>query len=221
LLLDVDGTLVDTAYLHTVAWQRAAARFGHEVEARRIHRLIGMGGDKLVPTLLGEEVEAIQGDALRDAWREEYEPLRSEIRALAGARELIHAAERAGWRVVFASSAPADHLEQYLQLVGVESKKDDATTSDDVEESKPEPDIVGVALEEAGTHAAVLVGDSTHDVEAARRAGIPCVCVLTGGYGEAELSDAGAAMVLDGPDEVAERLADLEPLAAGAADRAA
>jgi HAD superfamily hydrolase (TIGR01549 family) len=221
LLLDVDGTLVDTAYLHTLAWQRAAARRGHLVEARRIHRLVGMGGDKLVPALLGEEVEEREGDALREAWSEEFEALRPEVRALPGAHELLEAADRGGWNVVFASSAPADHLDQYLRLIGGEGRRDDATVSDDVDETKPEPDIVGVALERAGTHAAVLVGDATHDVEAARRAGIPCACVLTGGYGEAELLDAGAAFVCEDAAAMAERLAELESLAAGAASDAA
>ena len=153
LLLDVDGTLVDTAYLHTLAWQRACSANGFEVAAYRIHRLIGMGGDQFVPALLGEEVERELGDALRDAWQEHYEPLMPEARALPGAAELIYRAHDEGWRIVFASSSPAEHLEHYLELLGATGLRDRATTSDDVARTKPAPDIVALALEMAGTTA--------------------------------------------------------------------
>jgi len=213
LLLDVDGTLVDTAYLHTLAWQRACSANGFEVAAYRIHRLIGMGGDQLVPALLGEEVERERGDALRNAWQEQYEPMMGEVRALPGAAELIHRAHDEGWRVIFASSSPAGHLEHYLELLVASALREQATTSDDVARTKPAPDIVAVALEMAGTTSAVLVGDSTHDVRAAARAGIGCVGVLTGGYGEAELHEAGALAVYETAAHLALRLDDLERFA--------
>ncbi len=213
LLLDVDGTLVDTAYLHTLAWQRACSANGFEVAAHRIHRLIGMGGDQFVPALLGEEAERELGDALRDAWQEHYEPLMPEARALPGASELIYRAHDEGWLIVLASSSPAAHLEHYLELLGATGLRDRATTGDDVARTKPAPDIVALALEMAGTTAAVLVGDSTHDVRAAARAGIGCVGLLTGGYGEAELHDAGALAVYETPAQLAERLGDLERFA--------
>jgi HAD superfamily hydrolase (TIGR01549 family) len=213
LLLDVDGTLVDTAYLHTLAWQRACSANGFAVAAHRIHRLIGMGGDQFVPALLGEEVELTLGDALRDAWQEHYEPLMGEVRALPGAAQLIHRAHDEGWRVVFASSSPGEHLEHYLELLDATGLRDSATTSDDVARTKPAPDIVAVALELAGAATAVLIGDSTHDVRAAARAGIGCVGVLTGGYGEAELYEAGALAVHETPAHLAERLDDLERFA--------
>ena len=213
LLLDVDGTLVDTAYLHTLAWQRACSANGFEVAAYRIHRLIGMGGDQFVPALLGEEVERERGDALRNAWQEQYEPLMGEVRALPGAAELIQRAHDDGWRIVLASSSPAKHLEHYLELLDATGLRDHATTSDDVARTKPAPDIVAVALEMAGTTAAVLVGDSTHDVHAATRAGIGCVGLLTGGYSEAELHEAGALAVYESPAHLAQRLGDLERLA--------
>jgi HAD superfamily hydrolase (TIGR01549 family) len=213
LLLDVDGTLVDTAYLHTLAWQRACSANGFDVAAYRIHRLIGMGGDQFVPALLGEEVERALGDHLRDGWREGYEAMMGEVRALPGAAELIHRAHAEGWRVVFASSSPAEHLEHYLELLDATGLRDRATTSDDVPRTKPAPDIVLVALEMAGTTAAVLVGDSTHDVRAAAGAGIGCVGVLTGGYGEAELREAGALAVHETPAHLAERLGELERFA--------
>jgi HAD superfamily hydrolase (TIGR01549 family) len=213
LLLDVDGTLVDTAYLHTLAWQRACSANGFEVAAYRIHRLVGMGGDQFVPALLGEEVERERGDALRNAWKEQYEPMMGEVRALPGAAELIHRAHDEGWRVVFASSSPAEHLEHYLELLDASGLRAQATTSDDVARTKPAPDIVAVAQEMAGTTSAVLVGDATHDVRAATRAGIGCVGVLTGGYGEAELHDAGALAVYETAAHLALRLDDLESFA--------
>jgi HAD superfamily hydrolase (TIGR01549 family) len=209
LLLDLDGTLVDTAYLHTLAWQRALTSCGFEVPACRIHRLIGMGGDQLVKALLGEGAEREHGDELRAGWEEHYEPLRSEVRALPGAARLIAAAGAAGWRVVFASSAPAAHLDQYLALLGAGSLREWATTSDDVDETKPEPDLIEVALRLAGTPRAVLVGDSTHDVRAGERAGVRTVCVMTGGYDAVELRRAGAAAVYDTPVQLAERFGAL------------
>ena len=213
LLLDVDGTLVDTAYLHALAWQRALSAHSFDIPAYRIHRLIGMGGDQLVTALLGEQAERESGDELRDEWERQYEPLRSEVRPLPGAAELIETAGAGGWRVVVASSAPAEHLEQYLALVGASDLLGSATTSDDVDDTKPAPDLIEVALELAGTRTAVMLGDSTHDVRAARRAGIATVCVLTGGYGAAELRDAGARAVYETPGDVAGRLGELERIA--------
>ena len=210
LLLDLDGTLVDSAYLHTLAWQRALSACGFDVPACRIHRLIGMGGDQLVAALLGERAERDHGAELRAGWEEHYEPLRPEVRALPGAARLIGAAGDAGWRVVFASSAPKQHLEQYLELLGASALRDRATTSDDVDHTKPEPDLIEVALGRAGTARGVLVGDSTHDVRAGERAGVRTVCLLTGGYGAAELRAAGAAAVYDTPRELHERLGELE-----------
>jgi HAD superfamily hydrolase (TIGR01549 family) len=213
LLLDLDGTLVDTAYLHALAWQRALTASGFAVPAYRVHRLIGMGGDQFVTALLGEDAERSHGEELRAGWEEQYEPLRSEVRALPGAERLLSAAGAAGWRVVFASSAPAKHLDQYLDLLAASSLREWATTSDDVDDTKPAPDLIGVALRLAGTQRAVLVGDSTHDVRAAERAGVRTVCVLTGGYGEAELLAAGAAAVYESPEQLVEQLGELDRFA--------
>jgi HAD superfamily hydrolase (TIGR01549 family) len=213
LLLDLDGTLVDTAYLHALAWQRALTACGFAVPAYRVHRLIGMGGDQFVTALLGEDAEHTHGDELRAGWEEQYEPLRAEVRALPGAARLVGAAAAAGWRIVFASSAPEKHLDQYLELLGASSLREWATTSDDVDATKPEPDLIEVALRLAGTERALLVGDSTHDVRAAERAGVRTICVMTGGYGAAELRRAGAAAVYDAPEQVVERLGDLERFA--------
>jgi HAD superfamily hydrolase (TIGR01549 family) len=212
LLLDLDGTLVDTAYLHTRAWQLALHANGYDVPAYRVHRLIGMGGDQFVTALLGENAEREDGDALRAGWEGEYEPLLEEVRALPGAGALVRHADEAGWRVVFASSAPAEHLERYLGLIGAAWLRDRATTSDDVDSTKPAPDLIEVALQVAGTREALLVGDSTHDVVAAARSGIPTVGVLTGGYSTAELMDSGAVAVYSSPEEIVNRFDELAGL---------
>ncbi len=157
--------------------------------------------------------ERERGDEQRAGWDEQYEPLRAEVRALPGAARLVGAAGDAGWRVVFASSAPAKHLEQYLELLGASALREWATTSDDVDRTKPEPELIEVALGLAGTARAVLVGDSTHDVRAGERAGVRTVCLMTGGYGAAELRDAGAAALYDTPLQLLERLGELERFA--------
>lgn len=213
LLLDIDGTLVDSAYLHAVAWQRSLRASGFDVPFFRIHRFIGMGGDQFVAALLDEDAEREHGDALREGWESAYERLLPEVRALPGAADLVAGAENGGWKVVFASSSPGQHLERYLELIGATHLRDRATTSEDVENTKPAPDLIEVALERAGTRRAVLVGDATHDVRAAEKAGIATVCLRTGGYGEAELREAGARDVFATPVELLERLGELEALA--------
>jgi HAD superfamily hydrolase (TIGR01549 family) len=212
LLLDLDGTLVDTAYLHTRAWQRALRATGYDVPAYRVHRLVGMGGDQLVTALLGENAEREHGDELRAGWAAEYEPLLQEARVLPGADVLIRHAGDAGWRIVFASSAPARHLDRYLDLLGARSFRDRATTSDDVDRTKPAPDLIEVALQQAGTHDALLVGDSPHDVVAAARSGVATVGVLTGGYSAAELLEAGAVRAYETPQEIVHRFHELAGL---------
>jgi phosphoglycolate phosphatase-like HAD superfamily hydrolase len=214
LLLDIDGTLVDSAYFHTLAWQRSLTASGFAVPAFRVHRLIGMGGDQFVEALLGKAAEREHGDALRDGWEREYEPLLPEVRPLPGAAALIERAEEEGWRVVFASSSPGEHLERYLELLGAEHLRDRATTSEDVEATKPAPDLIEVALGRAGTRRALLVGDATHDVRAAANAGIATACVLTGGYSEAELREAGAVDVYPTAAELGDRLGELERMLA-------
>jgi HAD superfamily hydrolase (TIGR01549 family) len=172
------------------------------VPTSHVHRLVGMGGDQLVTALLGERAEREHGDALRAGWEQQYEPLLPEARPLPGAAELVQRAQEDGWRVVFASSAPARHLEHYLDLLGAGALRESATTSDDVDQTKPEPDLIEVALQLAGTRQALLVGDSPHDVRAAARAGVATVGVLTGGYSDAELTDAGAARTFDTPEDI-------------------
>lgn len=196
-ILEIDGTLVDTNYHHVVAWFRAFRRHGVVVPVYRIHRHIGMGGDQLVPALAGEDAERDKGEDLRAAEKELYAELMPEVEPLAGAADLIRELKERGHPVVLASSAKSDEVEHYLDVLDVRDVVDGWTTSDDVEATKPEPDLVQAAVEKSGQDDAVMLGDSTWDFEAAGRAGIPAVAVLTGGFSELELREAGAACVFD------------------------
>jgi HAD superfamily hydrolase (TIGR01509 family) len=194
-ILDIDGTLVDTNYHHAIAWYRAFLQSDEALPLWRIHRHIGMGGDQLVAALAGEQFEAEHGDDVRAAEKALYMALIHEVRPLEGSRELIEDLKRDGHAVVLASSAKPDEVEHYLDLVDVRELADAWTDSGDVERTKPEPDLVVAAMEKAGGGRAVMVGDSTWDCLAAGRAEIPSVAVLTGGFSEAELREAGAACV--------------------------
>jgi HAD superfamily hydrolase (TIGR01549 family) len=205
-ILDIDGTLVDSNYQHAIAWYRALRQHGHVLPIWRIHRHIGMGGDQLVASLCGDEVEEQQGDDIRDAEKALYMALIDEVEPLAGARELIVDLQRMGRRIVLASSAKPDEVEHYLDLLDARGLADAWTTAGDVESTKPEPDLVHAALERAGTDSAVMVGDSTWDCEAAQRAGVQTIAVLTGGFSEQELCDAGAVAVFHSIEELRRRL---------------
>ena len=170
-----------------------------------------MGGDQLVTAIAGEDVERRIGDEVRDASHEEFQQLRDECEPLAGARELIEELRRRGSAVVLASSANEDDLGFFLDRLGVRDLVDDATTADDVERSKPHPDIVNAALAKAGTRDAVMVGDSRWDIEAARHAGLATLCVITGGWSKRELLDFGAVAVFESLAELCEHL-DETPL---------
>jgi HAD superfamily hydrolase (TIGR01509 family) len=207
-ILDIDGTLVDSNYQHAIAWYRALRQHGHVLPIWRIHRHIGMGGDQLVASLCGDEVEAQQGDDIRTAEKALYMALIDEVEPLAGARDLIVDLKRLDRSVVLASSAKPDEVEHYLDLLDARGLADAWTSAGDVEKTKPEPDLVVAALERAGTDSAVMVGDSTWDCKAAGRAGIETVAVLTGGFSEQELRDAGAVAVFDSIEELRRRLSD-------------
>jgi HAD superfamily hydrolase (TIGR01549 family) len=202
-ILDVDGTLVDTNYHHALAWHRALHDHGHRVQMWKVHRHIGMGGDQILDSLIGEEAAAADGDAIREAEAEAYGELIGEVEPLEGARELIETLRQEGNTVILASSAKQEEVDHYLDLLEARELVDDWTTSADVEATKPEPDLVRAALDKAGNdNPSVMVGDSVWDVEAAKRAGVPTLAVLTGGFSEEELREAGAA-------EVVEAIADL------------
>jgi HAD superfamily hydrolase (TIGR01549 family) len=212
-ILDVDGTLVDTNYHHAIAWYRAFRQNEVLLPIWRIHRHIGMGGDQLVEALAGEQVENERGDDIRAAESVLYGELMSEVEPLEGARELIEDLKQGGHAVVLASSAKKHEVEHYLDLLDARELADDWTTSDDVQATKPEPDLVVAAVEKAGGGEAVMVGDSTWDCEAAKRAGLDTIAVLTGGFSETELRDAGALVVYSSIRDLRDSL-DETPLAA-------
>jgi phosphoglycolate phosphatase-like HAD superfamily hydrolase len=208
-IVDVDGTLVDSNYQHAIAWYRAFRRSDVVVPVWRIHRHIGMGGDRLVAAVAGDEVERRCGDAVRDAEGEIYMDLIDEVLPLDCARELIAGLGDRFDQVVLASSAKEDEVDHYIDLLDARELVDDWTTSADVDTTKPEPDLVHVALDKAGTDEGVMVGDTAWDVVAAGRAGLDAVGVLTGGFGAAELFDAGATAVYESPRELVGKLDEL------------
>ncbi len=207
-ILDVDGTLVDTNYHHALAWHRALHGHGHAVQMWKVHRHIGMGGDQILDPLIGREAAAEQGDAIREAEAEAYGELIGEVEPMEGARELIEKLRRKGATVILASSAKEDEVDHYLDLLDARELVDGWTTSADVESTKPDPDLVHAAIEKAGNDdPAVMVGDSVWDVKAAKAAGLSTLAVLTGGFSEAELRDAGASQVVESIADL-----DFEPL---------
>ena len=212
-ILDIDGTLVDTNYHHAIAWYRAFRQHEIVLPIWRIHRHIGMGGDQLVGALTDERTEREKGDDIRAAEKTLYFQLIEEVQPMKGSRELIEQLKARGHTVVLASSAKEDEVEHYLDLLDARELADDWTTSADVEATKPAPDLVSAALEKAGASAddAVMVGDTTWDVEAAARAGVATLTVRTGGFGADELKEAGAASVFESVIELCEQL-DQTPL---------
>lgn len=192
ILFDVDGTLVDSNYLHTLAWWRALDDAGERRPMAVLHKLIGMGSSRLLEEAVGRD------DAeLSEAHSHHYQRLKGELTALPGARDLLARAKKAGATVVLATSAQPQDLGDLLRVLDADELIDHVIQSADVEEAKPAGDIFAAALERAGCRPdeAVALGDTVWDVEAAGRAGIGCVGVLTGGNGRAELMEAGALAV--------------------------
>ena len=210
VLFDVDGTLVDTNYLHAVTWHRAFADLGVFVATATIHHHIGMGSDKLVPAVAGREVPGAS-----DRHGELYRELHDQLDAFPKAADILRAVHDRGVRVVLATSAKQEDVDALLKAIDADDAIDHVTSSGDVDDSKPDPDIFAVACEAAGLDAdrTVVVGDTVWDVEAAARLGLPCVAVLTGGIAEERLRDAGAAAVYDDVADLLARL-DESPLAA-------
>ena len=192
VLFDVDGTLVDTNYLHVLAWWQAFRAQGHQVSMADLHRTVGQGSDQFVSSILGRDDRQVA-----DAHGDFYGPWKHRLAAFPGAADLLRVTKKAGLSVVLATSASEAEAEHLTAAIGADDAIDVVTTKSDVDASKPAPDVVNTALTKAGLVAgdALFVGDTVWDVEAARRAGLRCVCVLSGGISEAELRDAGAVAV--------------------------
>ena len=207
-ILDIDGTLVDTNYQHTISWARAFGAHDITVPLWQIHRHIGMGGDQLVTAVCGDEVEARLGDELREAESARYMELIDEVKPMEGSRELIVELKRRGHTVVLASSAKEPEVDHYLSLLDAREIADGWTTSADVEQTKPAPDLVHAALEIAADRSstAIMIGDTPWDVSAAAKAGVDTITVVTGGFSEQELRRAGAAAVYESVAELRDDL---------------
>jgi HAD superfamily hydrolase (TIGR01509 family) len=203
VLVDLDGTLVDTNYLHTMAWARALQDAGEWAPMAAIHHLIGMGSDQLVEELLGHPCP----DAI-DARSRRYRELIGEARVFPGAPEALAAWHERGLAVVIASSSPRDELDVMLDLLDAGDAIDAVTCADDVDRSKPHPDVFDAALRAGGVdgNRAVVVGDSVWDVHAARRSGLVTVAVESGGTCAADLRAAGAVRVHRSVDELRDAL---------------
>jgi HAD superfamily hydrolase (TIGR01509 family) len=207
-ILDIDGTLVDTNYQHALAWYQAFREHDVLLPVWRIHRHIGMGGDQMVPALAGDEVEDEKGDDIRTAESALYLASIEMTEPLDGARDLIEDLKAQGRQVVLASSAKAKEVDHYLDVLDARELVDDWTTSADVEATKPQPDLVLAALDKLGTKDAVMIGDTPWDVQAAEGAGIETIAVLTGGFSEQELREAGAVAVFESIAALREGIAD-------------
>jgi HAD superfamily hydrolase (TIGR01509 family) len=208
VLFDIDGTLVDSNYLHIDAWDRALTEVGHPVNTWRIHRAIGMDSGKLLETLLEDDVEAL-ADRAKEAHTRHYEAMGGRLRSFGRAQELLRTLAERGFEVVLATSAPANELEMLRRTLDVEDAIAKLTSAEDVQTAKPAPDIVQVALEKAGVapDEAIFVGDTVWDVEAAGEAGVATIGFRSGGVSEGELRDAGAVAVYD---DAAHLLAELD-----------
>ncbi len=204
VLLDVDGTLVDNSYLHTLAWWYACREHGITVKMATLHRLIGMGGDQMVPALIGREMPELDESHSRH-----YRAHLDEVPVLPGASELLGELHRRAVTIAVATSSGPEDLAVLLGKIPTSPLLDHVVTGADVGASKPAPDLALVALRVCGAdpESALFVGDTGWDVEAAGRAGIPCIAVCSGGWSEAELHDAGAVEV---HEDVAALLAHLD-----------
>jgi len=213
-VLDVDGTLVDSNYQHALAWYRALRAMGETFPIWRLHRLIGMGGDQVIRSLGGQELEDRIGEEARKRQGEEVDALIDEVAALPGARDLLLAIKERGHRLVLASSGQPRHVDFAVDLLDAREIADAITSSEDAEQTKPAPDLLQAALKKLGAAedaSSVVIGDSVWDVEAAKNAGMPAIAVRAGGFGDDELRDAGAIAIYDTPGDLAEAL-DETPL---------
>jgi HAD superfamily hydrolase (TIGR01549 family) len=211
-VVDLDGTLVDTNYQHALAWFRAFRQHGIILPIWRIHRHIGMGGDQLIPALAGEQADRDTGDEIRAAEKALYLATIDEVPLLPGARELLRELKARGCPIVIASSAKQQEMDHYQKMLGAADTVDGWTSSADVDATKPEPDVIQAALAKVGGGSGVMIGDSTWDAVAARRAGLEALALLSGGFCEAELLEAGASMVFESTEDLVHDL-DRTPFA--------
>ncbi|MCM0622732.1 HAD family hydrolase [Nocardioides bruguierae] len=206
VILDVDGTLVDSVYLHVHAWVRAFHEVGLTVASHRIHAAIGMGGDRIVSHLAGEAAEASVGDEVRRRHDDLFDSVLGDVRPTAGCRPLVQALADRDCELVVASSANAQTTDRLLDAAGISTLVSAVTTADDVSASKPHPAPVQQALDQAEGRALMMLGDAPWDGRAAREAGVAFVGLRTGGFSGEALRRVGASHVFDDPAELLEHL---------------
>ena len=209
VLFDVDGTLVDSNDAHAAAWVKAFTEHGVTVDPAHVRRCIGMGGDKLMPEVSGLSEDSLQGVAIAERRGEIFmNELVPTLKPFKDADDLVAAVKELGLTAVAASSAKEDELKALLELSDTTSLMDDATSSDDAEQSKPSPDIIEAALKraKASPDEAIMIGDTPYDIEAARRAGVKTIAFRSGGWSDAELE--GAIEIYDGPWDLLAKLAE-------------
>lgn len=219
VIFDIDGTLLDSVDLHAQAWQEAFRHFGHDVRFEDARAQIGKGGDQLLPVFLSKEEIEQYGKALTEfrakLFKEKYLP---KVKPFPGVRELFLRLKEHGQKTALASSARGDELKHYEKLANIEDLVETATSSADAKHSKPNPDIIEAALnrlgEDVDRERVRMVGDSPHDAEAAKRAGVKTIGVRCGGFPEQALREAGCIAIYDGPADLAEHYQE-SPLAAG------
>jgi HAD superfamily hydrolase (TIGR01509 family) len=215
-IFDVDGTLIDSVDVHAQAWVEAFKEFGHEIEFDAVRSQIGKGGDQLMPVFLSKEEVAQKGEALNERRGEILKDrYLSKIKPFPDVRALFQRIKADGTRIVLASSAKGDELQFYKKLANIDGLTDAETSSDDVEKSKPEPDIFRAAMSKLGdvkAHEVVVIGDTPYDAQAAANAGLRTVGVLCGGFSEESLREAGCIAIYDGPLDLLLRY-DSSPLA--------
>ena len=216
-VVDLDGTLIDSTYHHVLAWSQAFAQVGMTVESWRLHRHIGMGGDRFVEAVTNSAVEASSGDTLRSLWRHNYDLLLRYVHPLDGAPELLRALTRRNLKVVIASSGDPRHTQRALGLLRLDQRPP-VVDANDAEASKPAPDLVQAAMHKVEGSRAVMIGDTAWDIEAARQCDVPSLVVRTGGLDQSELRD--AAGVFATPRDLANQLdAALQCASDGRMDR--
>jgi HAD superfamily hydrolase (TIGR01509 family) len=214
VLLDIDGTLIDSNDQHAQAWVDVGREFGIDIDYGQVRRLIGMGGDKVLPAVSGLEEDTDQGERIKERrgeiFRERYLP---KLKPFPDARGLLQRLRDDGYTLAVATSASKEDMDGLLKQAGIRDLIEEKTSSSDAEESKPDPDIVQAALKtaEARPEEAIMLGDTPYDVEASGRAGVRCVALRCGGWDDAELG--GAVAVYDHPSDLLARYAE-SPFAA-------
>ena len=207
-ILDIDGTVVDSTYHQALAWHRAFHRLQVPVPIWRVHRAIGMGGDRLVTEVAGAAVERGKGDELRSAWAEEWKRVAIEVEPFDDVRDTVLGLRDLGWSIGVATSGPEDNARTALELADITDLVDALVSADDIDHSKPDPQMLTKALSACGAQRGLCVGDSVYDAQASARLGMPCIGVRTGGFSEAELREAGATLVLTAIGELRSHLDD-------------